>query len=97
MDEYPFKKTKKKKIENIIFLIVIILLFLYMLFRTEIISGTRLCTTCENSEACEDVCIKYCLLRICDRVTAIGYRNNSSIYCGCICNSNVHLLVDRFL
>ena len=97
MDEYPYKKKPKKKVENIIFWSIVIFLFLYMFFRTEIVSDTKLCSKCQNLEDCEKQCIKYCLVRYTDVVTTIGYNNNSGISCGCRCNSNLHILVDSFL
>jgi len=97
MDEYPYKKKHKKKIENIIFWIIVLLLFLYMFFRTEVVSDTELCLRCENPEDCEKECIKFCLARVTDIVTTTGYSNNSSIYCECKCNSNLHTIVDSFL
>jgi len=95
MDENPYKK--KRKIENIIFWISILSLLLYLIFRTEIVSDPHLCLSCSKPEDCEKVCLKYCLTRITDSITSVGYENNSNIYCSCTCNSNLHKFVDRFL
>ena len=97
MDESSSKKKPKKKIDNIIFWTIVILLFLYMFFRTEIQLDSEPCSKCSIPEDCEKQCIKFCLIRITDIVTTIGYSNSSGIYCGCKCNSNLHTIADTFL
>jgi hypothetical protein len=100
MDEevhYPYKKKPKKRIGNILFWLVIIGIFSYLIFRTEINSAQETCISCSEPEDCQDICVSYCLSHFTDIITTNGMRNQSAVFCQCNCNSNLHVIVDRFL
>jgi hypothetical protein len=95
--EYPYKQKPKRKIGNVLFWLIIVVLLLYLLLRTEVNSEQRVCSTCKEPEDCENTCVKFCLSHITDIITTSGFRNESTVYCQCNCKSNLHVIVDRFL
>jgi hypothetical protein len=72
--------------------VLIFLVFLFLELRDPLYINDKFCQDCNTKSDCKDFCMKQCVPKLYDQVTATG-RLNETLRCDCVCQTTLKVLL----